>query len=114
MRIPAFAILAIGTISIGSAAAQTYDPAYPVCLRVHAHYYECRYTSLPQCNASASGRAAQCFINHILPARKCPRVVGGVVAPTKARLLKGLKRRSGAPAKELGTAGNFPFLKCRS
>jgi hypothetical protein len=26
-------------------------------------YYECRYTSLPQCNASASGRAAQCMVN---------------------------------------------------
>ena len=66
MRILALAILAIGTVSIGPAAAQTYDPAYPVCLHVYtrgANYYECRYTSLPQCNASASGRAAQCFIN---------------------------------------------------
>ena len=63
MRILALAIFAIGMISMGPAAAQTYDAAYPVCLRVHAHYYECRYTSLPQCNASASGRAAQCFIN---------------------------------------------------
>ena len=63
MRILALAIFAIGMIAIGPAAAQTYDPAYPVCLRVHAHYYECRYTSLPQCNASASGRSAQCVIN---------------------------------------------------
>jgi hypothetical protein len=63
MRILAFAILAIGMISIGPAAARTYDRAYPVCMRVHAHYYECLYKSLPQCNASASGRAAQCFIN---------------------------------------------------
>jgi hypothetical protein len=66
MRIPALAISAIGAISIGPAAAQTYDPAYPVCLHVYsrgANYYECRYTSLPQCNASASGRAAQCVIN---------------------------------------------------
>jgi hypothetical protein len=63
MRILVLAILAIGTISTGTAEAQTYDRAYPVCLRVHAHYYECQYTSLPQCNASASGRAAQCFIN---------------------------------------------------
>ncbi len=65
MRILALAILAIGTVSIGPAAAQTYDPAYPVCLHVYgpATYYECRYTSLPQCNASASGRAAQCIIN---------------------------------------------------
>src|SRR5712675_2664524 len=65
MRILALAILAIGTVSIGPAAAQTYDPAYPVCLHKYgpATYYECRYTSLPQCNASASGRAAQCVIN---------------------------------------------------
>jgi hypothetical protein len=65
MRILALAILAIGTISIGPAAAQTYDPAYPVCLHVYGRniYYECMYTSLPQCNASASGRAAQCVIN---------------------------------------------------
>ena len=65
MRILALAIFAIGTVSIGPAAAQTYDPAYPVCLHVWgpANYYECRYTSLPQCNASASGRAAQCDIN---------------------------------------------------
>jgi hypothetical protein len=26
-------------------------------------YYECRYTSLPQCNMSASGRSAQCVVN---------------------------------------------------
>jgi Protein of unknown function (DUF3551) len=65
MRILALAILAIGTTSIGPAAAQMYDPAYPVCLRVYgpASYYECRYTSLPQCNASASGRSALCVIN---------------------------------------------------
>jgi Protein of unknown function (DUF3551) len=64
MRILTFAILAIVT-SIGPAAAQTYDPAYPVCLRAYgpATYYECRYTSLPQFNASASGRSAQCVIN---------------------------------------------------
>jgi hypothetical protein len=65
MRILVLAILAIGIVSIGPAAAQTYDPGYPVCLRLYdrTNYYECRYTSLPQCNASASGRAAQCVIN---------------------------------------------------
>jgi hypothetical protein len=67
MRILALAMLVIGTVSIGPAAAQTYDPAYPVCLHVYGPitYYECRYTSLPQCNVSASGRAAQCVINPI-------------------------------------------------
>jgi len=65
MRILALAILAIGTVSTEPAVAQTYDPAYPVCLHVYgpAIYYECGYTSLPQCNASAAGRAAECVIN---------------------------------------------------
>jgi len=36
MRILALAILAIGTVSIALAAAQTYDPAYPVCLHVYS------------------------------------------------------------------------------
>ena len=58
MRISAFAILAIGAVSVATPAqAQTYDPGYPVCLHV------CSYYTLPQCNASASGRAAQCVIN---------------------------------------------------
>jgi hypothetical protein len=66
MRFLVLAIFAIGTVLIGPAAAQRYDPAYPVCLHEYgrgANYYECSYTSLPQCNASASGRSATCVIN---------------------------------------------------
>jgi hypothetical protein len=68
MRIPAFAILMIATVlTAAPARAQTYDPAYPVCLQIYQgwndYYFECAYTSLPQCNASASGRAAQCIVN---------------------------------------------------
>jgi hypothetical protein len=66
MRALALAALTIGTLLAGGAArAQTYAPDYPVCLHVYgrASYYECRYTSLAQCNASASGRSAQCEIN---------------------------------------------------
>ena len=65
MRILALAIVTIGMVSIEPAAAQTYDPAYPVCMHVFTrgfNYYS--YTSLPQCNVSASGRAAQCDINY--------------------------------------------------
>jgi hypothetical protein len=75
MRILALAILMIGTVSIGPAGAQTYDPAYPVCLHVYArgaNYYECRYTSLAQCNASASGRGAQCDINPYFASARVP------------------------------------------
>jgi hypothetical protein len=66
MRILALAILAAGTVlAAAPARAQTYAPGYPVCLHVYGpvSYYECSYTSLPQCNASASGRAAQCVVN---------------------------------------------------
>src|ERR1700738_3968364 len=68
MRILALAILTNATASVApSARAQTYAPAYPVCLQIYQgwndYYFECAYTSLPQCNASASGRAAQCSVN---------------------------------------------------
>ena len=67
MRVVALTILALGALSAAAPArAQTYDPDYPVCLHVYgrgASYYECRYTSLAQCNATASGRAAQCDVN---------------------------------------------------
>jgi hypothetical protein len=75
MRIPALAILAIATLSAApSARAQTYDPAYPVCLQVFQgigdFYFECAYTSLPQCQMSASGRAATCIVNPYYAGRK--------------------------------------------
>jgi hypothetical protein len=66
MRILALAIFAISAVvAAAPARAQTYDPNYPVCLHVYGKisYYECSYTSLPQCNMSASGRSAQCVIN---------------------------------------------------
>ena len=67
MRVLALAILTISAASVTSSArAQTYDPAFPVCMHVFTrgfNYYDCSYTSLPQCNVSASGRAAQCDIN---------------------------------------------------
>jgi hypothetical protein len=67
MRSLALTALAAGTLlSAAPAQAQTYDPNYPVCLHVMgrgANYYECRYSSLQQCNTSASGRAAQCEVN---------------------------------------------------
>jgi Protein of unknown function (DUF3551) len=68
MRVLVLAILAFGAVHAATPAqAQTYDPDYPVCLQIYddmVHYYfECRYTSMAQCQASASGRAAQCVVN---------------------------------------------------
>jgi Protein of unknown function (DUF3551) len=79
----ALAALAIAIVSLARPAdAQTYDPAYPVCLQIYQggmadYYFECAYTSMPQCQASASGRAAQCVVN--------PYYGKGKVAPRKKR-----------------------------
>jgi hypothetical protein len=68
MRIPALVILAAAAaLAAPPARAQTYDPAYPVCLQIYTRwndsYNECAYTSLEQCRWSASGRAAMCVVN---------------------------------------------------
>ena len=80
----ALAILATSVVSLaGPARAQTYDPNYPVCLQIYQggmtdYYFECAYTSMPQCQASASGRAAQCVVN--------PYYGKGKVVPRKKRV----------------------------
>jgi hypothetical protein len=69
MRIAALAVLTIAVLTVtpAPAPAQTYDPNYPVCLQVYQgfvdYYFECAYTSLAQCQMSASGRAASCVVN---------------------------------------------------
>src|SRR5262245_40669952 len=60
-------ILAAITALPAPARAQTYDPSYPVCLQIYQSiadfYFECRYRTMGQCMASASGRSAQCVVN---------------------------------------------------
>jgi hypothetical protein len=69
MRVLALAIVVLGAAYAATPArAQTYDPAYPVCLQVYTgrmvdYYFECAYQTMGQCQASASGRAASCVIN---------------------------------------------------
>src|SRR4029453_17771609 len=68
MRNLALAILTMGiALGAGQAKAQTYDPAFPVCMHVipwgGSTYYDCSYYTMNQCAASASGRAAQCDPN---------------------------------------------------
>jgi hypothetical protein len=94
MRIPALAILSVATIlTAAPARAQTYDPAYPVCLQVYQgwnhYYFECAYTSLDQCNASASGRAAQCIVN--------PYYAGRKTAPPARRARRPAPRKPQSP-----------------
>jgi hypothetical protein len=66
MRIAVLPALIVGTVAAAAPVrAQTYDPAYPVCMHVYGRisYYDCSFHSLPQCAASASGRGAQCDVN---------------------------------------------------
>jgi Protein of unknown function (DUF3551) len=63
----AWAALAMTVCASAPAQAQTYDPNYPVCLQIYQgmvdYYFECGFTSMAQCEASASGRSAQCVVN---------------------------------------------------
>ena len=77
MRIPALTILAIGMVwAAAPAQAQTYDPAYPVCMHVvgawGGDYFDCTYYTMEQCRATASGRPAQCDINPYYVGARAP------------------------------------------
>ena len=67
MRVITSSILVVAAVLAAvPARAQTYDPAYPVCLQVNDNmgsYVSCRYVSMEQCRLTAAGRAAQCFAN---------------------------------------------------
>ncbi len=67
MRILLLAILAIVvTGTAGPSQAQTYTTRYPVCLHVYdigADRIECSFSSIEQCQMTASGRSASCEVN---------------------------------------------------
>ena len=67
MRILALVMFVIATLSAaGPARTQKYDPNYPVCMHVvgmGSDYQDCSFSTLAQCQQSASGRAAECNIN---------------------------------------------------
>jgi len=67
MRAMARTILVIATmLAASSAEAQRYDPFYPVCLQTYSPGgggMLCRYHSMAECRATASGIAAQCLTN---------------------------------------------------
>jgi uncharacterized protein DUF3551 len=68
MRLKLYAVAAFAVAFAGPATAQTYDPNYPVCMQYYGgslggNYIDCSFTSIPQCQASASGRPAECYVN---------------------------------------------------
>jgi len=76
MRILTLTILTAATVvTAAPASAQTYDPAYPVCIQTYGidgSFIECSFNSLAQCAASASGRAAQCINNPYFGGSRAP------------------------------------------
>jgi hypothetical protein len=69
--------LLAATLALSAPArAQTYDPAYPVCLQIYQgyvdYYFECAYQTMAQCQASASGRSASCVVNPYYKGRAAP------------------------------------------
>ena len=68
MRTLALTFLTMGIVlAAENARAQTYDPAFPVCMQVvyprGSTYQDCTYDTMAQCAASASGRGLQCSPN---------------------------------------------------
>jgi hypothetical protein len=72
MRLSLLTLTAIATLFFAAdASAQRYDPRYPVCMHVYSggprgggsDWFDCSFTSLEQCRATASGLAASCDVN---------------------------------------------------
>jgi Protein of unknown function (DUF3551) len=67
MRTLVWMVLAVGLVlAAAPAQAQTYDPNYPICMQAYGMeqgFIWCGYTSMAQCEMSASARAAQCLPN---------------------------------------------------
>jgi len=63
----AWTVVCIAMMLVAAPArAQTYDPNYPVCLQSYSlggSSINCGFTSMAQCQATASGRSAQCLDN---------------------------------------------------
>ena len=81
MRFSFGLIITAGVLLVAAPSqAQTFDPRYPVCMHVYSGAnggggggYDCSFTSLPQCRATASGRSAICDPNPYYPVNPPPR-----------------------------------------
>jgi hypothetical protein len=106
MRILALAIFVIGTVSIGPAAAQRYDPAYPVCLHVYGRGPTITNAATRRClSATRRHRAARQSAStiHISRARKRlwrQHIIGIIAASTNP-----------APAFPAGRGGQYGSLQ---
>ncbi|WP_439408084.1 DUF3551 domain-containing protein [Bradyrhizobium sp. DASA03076] len=103
MRALALTILTTGMVlTSGHSRAQTYDPAFPVCLYVVAYgatpYYRCSYHTMDECRASANGQ--MCVLNPYY---------AGATATMKGRSAAHAKTRSYVPPKSPIRARSAPY-----
>jgi hypothetical protein len=84
-------ILGIGLACTTPAMAQTYDPYYPFCIEKYYMGIDCSFTSMAQCNGTASGGVGYCYANPYfrLQGRAVP---AARVAPTSGRISTGTRR----------------------
>ena len=78
MRIPALVILTIFTVlTAAPAMAQTYGGNGPICLQRYqwggSRSIYCDYSSMAQCQATASGLSAMCVTNPYYSNAQVPR-----------------------------------------
>ncbi|MCK1391453.1 DUF3551 domain-containing protein [Bradyrhizobium sp. 1] len=75
MRFSFGLVATVGAVlAVAPSHAQTFDPRYPVCMHVYSgasggggDWYDCSFTSQPQCRATAAGQAASCDFNPYYP-----------------------------------------------
>ena len=68
MKLMTSALFIVGSLlALWPASAQTYDPRFPVCMHVYGdkigEKFDCSFTSLAQCAATATGLPATCQVN---------------------------------------------------
>src|SRR5947209_603157 len=81
MRLSFGLIMTVGALLTAAPShAQTFDPRYPICMHVYSganggggEWYDCSFTSLAQCQATASGRSAGCDLNPYYPLNAPPQ-----------------------------------------
>ena len=82
MRLLAVTVVALAAMLAASITrAQIYAPNFPICLQTFGRAgsnINCQYTSMPQCQGSARGIAAQCITNPYF----APRIDGQSFRPS--------------------------------
>src|SRR4051794_35166808 len=74
-------IMTVGALLTAAPShAQTFDPRYPVCMHVYSganggggEWYDCSFTSVPQCRGTAFRPSSGCYLNRYYPSNAPPQ-----------------------------------------